>query len=327
MRINDSFILLLRILWNEASCGVVSFGKSYQFKQDTSIWTEMVISIKTRICKGYPKVADQVVYWGVLKCCKPQGLLYAKPFTKPSSLHSMGVYLTICHNIPVVCPFFLALQGFGVLACAWHPHQPWLFTAGSDGRAYLWAWHAHIRKNPMRLLSSQPIATEQMWWRIKTPTGKRRSNSGFYLSSSWRFGNMPSRSKFSKQSPDLPQCVCNLCSAQFSQYTLVASCGKFHPHLVISCRKPTFAWCFGLRCQWSSPSCRVVPRWWIAALRSWIATTYLHTPSTSFTINKHYLRADQVTLSPEGSVFRSMQWKVLSYRRVVQSNSHHKIDS
>ena len=31
-------------------------------------------------------------------------------------------------------------QGFGVLACAWHPHQPWLFTAGSDGRAYLWAW-------------------------------------------------------------------------------------------------------------------------------------------------------------------------------------------
>eukprot|EP00434_Breviolum_minutum_P017095 symbB.v1.2.015086.t1/scaffold1118.1/size136889/9 len=30
-------------------------------------------------------------------------------------------------------------QGFGVLACAWHPHQPWLFTAGSDGRAYLWA--------------------------------------------------------------------------------------------------------------------------------------------------------------------------------------------
>ncbi|CAE7398295.1 bop1, partial [Symbiodinium sp. CCMP2456] len=30
-------------------------------------------------------------------------------------------------------------QGFGVLACAWHPHQPWLFTAGSDGRVYLWA--------------------------------------------------------------------------------------------------------------------------------------------------------------------------------------------
>ena len=146
-----------------------------------SISTEMVISIKTRICKGYPKVADQVVYWGVLKCCKPQGLLYAKPFTKPSSLYSMGVYLTICHNIPVVCPFFLALQGFGVLACAWHPHQPWLFTAGSDGRAYLWAWHAHIRKNPMRLLSSQPIATEQMWWRIKTPTGKRQSNCVFLM--------------------------------------------------------------------------------------------------------------------------------------------------
>lgn len=30
-------------------------------------------------------------------------------------------------------------EGFGVLACAWHPHQPWLFTAGADGRAYLWA--------------------------------------------------------------------------------------------------------------------------------------------------------------------------------------------
>eukprot|EP00913_Durusdinium_trenchii_P033156 g31039.t1 len=30
-------------------------------------------------------------------------------------------------------------QGFGVLSCAWHPHQPWLFTAGADGRAYLWA--------------------------------------------------------------------------------------------------------------------------------------------------------------------------------------------
>ena len=123
------------------------------------------------------------------------------------------------------------------------------------------------------------------------------------------------------------QAVCNLCSATiFQVYTLVASCGKFHPHLVISFWKPTFAWCFGLRCQWSSPSCRVVPRWWIAALRSWIATTYLHTPSRSFTINNHYLRADQVTLSPEGSVFRSMQWKVLSYRRVFQSNSHPKMD-
>ncbi|CAJ1402027.1 unnamed protein product [Effrenium voratum] len=30
-------------------------------------------------------------------------------------------------------------QGFGVLSCAWHPVQPWLFTAGADGRAFLWA--------------------------------------------------------------------------------------------------------------------------------------------------------------------------------------------
>ena len=139
-----------------------------------------------RICKGYPKVA----YWSILKCCKPQGLLCAKPFKKPSSLYSTGVHPTICHSIPVLCPSFPALQGFGVLACAWHPHQPWLFTAGSDGRAYLWAWHAHIPKNPMRLLSSQPIVTEQMWWRITTPTGNRRSNSVFYASSSWTFGNM-----------------------------------------------------------------------------------------------------------------------------------------
>lgn len=136
-------------------------------------------------------------------------------------LYSMGVYLTICHNIPVVCPFFLALQGFGVLACAWHPHQPWLFTAGSDGRAYLWAWHAHIRKNPMRLLSSQPIATEQIWWRIKTPTGKRRSNSVFYASSSWSFGNMY---KLIYLTTWFAQAVCNLCSATiFQVYTLVAS--------------------------------------------------------------------------------------------------------
>lgn len=30
-------------------------------------------------------------------------------------------------------------QGFGVLACAWHPAQPWLFTAGADHRVFLWA--------------------------------------------------------------------------------------------------------------------------------------------------------------------------------------------
>jgi ribosome biogenesis protein ERB1 len=30
-------------------------------------------------------------------------------------------------------------QGFGVLDCAWHPTQPWLFTAGADNQAFLWA--------------------------------------------------------------------------------------------------------------------------------------------------------------------------------------------
>jgi len=30
-------------------------------------------------------------------------------------------------------------QGFGVLSCTWHPHQPWLFTAGADHRVYMWA--------------------------------------------------------------------------------------------------------------------------------------------------------------------------------------------
>lgn len=30
-------------------------------------------------------------------------------------------------------------QGLGVLSCAWHPLQPWLFTAGADGRVFLWA--------------------------------------------------------------------------------------------------------------------------------------------------------------------------------------------
>lgn len=30
-------------------------------------------------------------------------------------------------------------QGIGVLSVAWHPQQPWLFTAGADGRVYLWA--------------------------------------------------------------------------------------------------------------------------------------------------------------------------------------------
>jgi len=30
-------------------------------------------------------------------------------------------------------------QGLGVLSCAWHPTQPWLFTAGADHRVYLWA--------------------------------------------------------------------------------------------------------------------------------------------------------------------------------------------
>mmetsp|Transcript_116597 Transcript_116597/g.293275 ORF Transcript_116597/g.293275 Transcript_116597/m.293275 type:complete len:150 (+) Transcript_116597:1-450(+) len=30
-------------------------------------------------------------------------------------------------------------QGLGVLGCAWHPTQPWLFTAGADHRVYLWS--------------------------------------------------------------------------------------------------------------------------------------------------------------------------------------------
>jgi len=30
-------------------------------------------------------------------------------------------------------------QGLGVLDCTWHPSQPWLFTAGADGRVFLWA--------------------------------------------------------------------------------------------------------------------------------------------------------------------------------------------
>mmetsp|Transcript_46714 Transcript_46714/g.130049 ORF Transcript_46714/g.130049 Transcript_46714/m.130049 type:complete len:760 (-) Transcript_46714:90-2369(-) len=30
-------------------------------------------------------------------------------------------------------------QGLGVLDCTWHPHQPWLFTAGADGQVFLWA--------------------------------------------------------------------------------------------------------------------------------------------------------------------------------------------
>lgn len=30
-------------------------------------------------------------------------------------------------------------QGLGVLSCAWHPTQPWLFTAGADHRVYLWS--------------------------------------------------------------------------------------------------------------------------------------------------------------------------------------------
>jgi ribosome biogenesis protein ERB1 len=30
-------------------------------------------------------------------------------------------------------------QGLGVLDCTWHPTQPWLFTAGADGRVFLWA--------------------------------------------------------------------------------------------------------------------------------------------------------------------------------------------
>jgi len=30
-------------------------------------------------------------------------------------------------------------EGLGILDCAWHPHQPWLFTAGADHRVFLWA--------------------------------------------------------------------------------------------------------------------------------------------------------------------------------------------
>jgi len=30
-------------------------------------------------------------------------------------------------------------QGLGVLDLLWHPHQPWLITAGADGCVYLWA--------------------------------------------------------------------------------------------------------------------------------------------------------------------------------------------
>ncbi len=27
----------------------------------------------------------------------------------------------------------------GVIDCKWHPNQPWLFTAGADGRVLLWS--------------------------------------------------------------------------------------------------------------------------------------------------------------------------------------------
>lgn len=30
-------------------------------------------------------------------------------------------------------------SGFGVLDCAWHPAQPWLFTAGADHQVFMWA--------------------------------------------------------------------------------------------------------------------------------------------------------------------------------------------
>lgn len=33
----------------------------------------------------------------------------------------------------------LTNQGLGVLDLLWHPHQPWLITAGADGCVYLWA--------------------------------------------------------------------------------------------------------------------------------------------------------------------------------------------
>lgn len=57
---------------------------------------------------------------------------------------------------------------------------------------------------------------------VKTPTGKRRSNGVFYLSSSWRFGNMY---KLIYLITWFAQAVCNLCSATiFQVYTLVASC-------------------------------------------------------------------------------------------------------
>lgn len=131
------------------------------------------------------------------------------------------VHLTICHNIRLsVFPGLAGLWCFGMclaptstlaVYCGvrWQsislgmtcPH-----SEESDARAFI-ATHCY---------QANVVA-------YQTPTGKRQSNSVFYLSSSWRFGNMPSWSKFSKQSPDLPQCVCNLCSAQFSQYTRVAS--------------------------------------------------------------------------------------------------------
>jgi ribosome biogenesis protein ERB1 len=31
------------------------------------------------------------------------------------------------------------MSGLGTMACVWHPTQPWVFTAGADGKIKLWA--------------------------------------------------------------------------------------------------------------------------------------------------------------------------------------------
>ena len=40
--------------------------------------------------------------------------------------------------VPRVTGHSVTREGLGVLDCVWHPTQAWVFSAGADGRCYMW---------------------------------------------------------------------------------------------------------------------------------------------------------------------------------------------
>jgi hypothetical protein len=58
--------------------------------------------------------------------------------TLGDTVKSAAAFLTMFCHADVLCCAVQVVNSSGVLDCAFHPTQPWLFTAGADGDVLLW---------------------------------------------------------------------------------------------------------------------------------------------------------------------------------------------